>query len=99
MYEACDILLGDHLYEKSDTIQWVSVDQPHKRRRLKNHEKLKEMDPDPTDIFEDSLIDNFYPSRPEELGDVCLYDFISLYTYSGIDSCSKRKFHGLYTES
>ena len=73
MYEVCDILLGDHLYGKSDTVQWVSVDQPHKRRRrLKTHQKLKEMDPDSTDIFEDNLIDNFYPNRPEELEDLCL---------------------------
>jgi len=33
MYEASDILLGDHLSEKSDTVQWVTVDQPHKRKR------------------------------------------------------------------
>jgi len=30
MYEASDILLGDHLLGKSDTVQWVPVDQPHK---------------------------------------------------------------------
>jgi len=96
MYEACDILLGDHLYGKSDTVQWVSVDQPHKRRRrLKNHQKLKEMDPDSTDIFEDNLIDNFYPNRPEELEDLCLYDFVMWYTYSGTDSCGKRMYRKL----
>jgi len=44
MYEESDILLGDHLSEKSDTVQWVTVDQPHKRkRRLINHEKLKQL--------------------------------------------------------
>ena len=38
LYEASDILLGDHLYEKSQTVQWICADQPHKRkRRLRNH--------------------------------------------------------------
>ena len=43
MYEASDILLGDHLTEKSETVQWIPADQPHKRkRRLKGHKKLKD---------------------------------------------------------
>ena len=83
MYEASDILLGDHLSEKSDSVQWVPVDQPHKRkRRLKNHEKLKELadnNPDSTEVFENNLIDNFYPNRPSDLENVCLYDFVKWY--------------------
>ena len=71
MYEEYDILLGDHLSEKSDMVQWVAVDQPHKRkRRLKNHDKLKELadnDPDSTYVFEGNLIDDFYPNRLWEL--------------------------------
>ena len=27
LYEATDILLGDHLYKKSDAVQWISVDK------------------------------------------------------------------------
>ena len=65
MYEASDILLGDHLCEKSQTIKWIDVSQPqHQRRRLLNHSKLVEMqkkNPDSTDIFEDNLIDTHYP--------------------------------------
>ena len=30
MYEASDILLGDHLCEKSETVQWIPADQLHK---------------------------------------------------------------------
>jgi len=64
------------LLEKSDTIQWVAVEQPHKRkRRLKDHGKLKqlaEIDPDSTDVFENNLIDSFYPNRPNELENVCV---------------------------
>jgi len=44
MYEACDLLLGDHFTEKSQTVQWIAADQPHKgKRRLRNHGKLKEL--------------------------------------------------------
>ena len=44
LYEAFDILLGDHLCEKSQTIQWIAADQPHKRKRhLRNHNTLKEL--------------------------------------------------------
>ena len=96
MYEASDILLGDHLLEKSDTVQWVAVDQPHKqKRRLKNHEKLKALadnDPDSTNVFESNLIDNFYPNRPFDLENMCLYDFLKWYTYSGTDSSGNRTY-------
>ena len=99
MYEACDILLGDHLTEKSQTVQWVAADQPHKRkRRLRNHEKLKELcesDPDSVSIFNDNLIDTFYPARPDDLEDVCLYDFVKWYVFSGVDSAGKRKYRKL----
>ena len=44
LYEASDILLDDHLHEKSATVQWIGVDMPHKRKRmLKNHSELKAM--------------------------------------------------------
>ena len=44
LYEASDIPLGDHLCEKSKTVKWVDVSQPHQRkRRLIDHSKLVEM--------------------------------------------------------
>ena len=59
MYEASDILLGDHLCEKSETVQWIPADQPHKwKRRLKNHKKLEELldtEPDSVNIFEGNI--------------------------------------------
>ena len=65
LYEASDLLLGDHLCEKSDTVQFVSTDMPHKRRRrVKKHKELKEMleiDPDSDTLFEQNLLDDFYP--------------------------------------
>ena len=89
MYEASDILLGDHLCEKSQTIKWIDVSQAqHRRRRLLNHSKLVEMrekNPDSTDIFGDNLIDTHYPQRPDDLEDVCLYNFVAEYKKAGVD--------------
>ena len=89
LYEASYLLLGDHLTEKSDTVKWVDVSMPHKRnRRLKDHKKLQELaekDPQNKDIFENNLIDTFYPKRPSELKDVCLYDFVANYELQGVD--------------
>ena len=44
LYETSDLLLGDHLTEKSDTVKWTDVSMPHKRnRRLKDHNVLQEI--------------------------------------------------------
>ena len=43
------------------------------------------------DIFEDNLIDKFYPQRPSELEDVCLYDFVANYELQG----GKRQYRKL----
>ena len=89
LYEASDLLLGDHLCGKSVTIKWVDVSQPHNRkRRLMNHSRLVEMresNPNSTAIFEDNVIDTFYPQRPDDMEDVCLYDFVANYVKCGID--------------
>ena len=99
LYEASDILLGDHLCEKSQTVQWIAADQPHKRkRRLRNHNTLKnllDIDPDSVNIFNSNLIDDFYPARPAELEDVCLYDFVKHYSYNGIDFSGNRSYRKL----
>ena len=54
LYEAADILLGDHLYEKSDAVQWISVDRAEKRKvRIKGYRELQQMaesDPDSNDL-------------------------------------------------
>ena len=99
LYEASDLLLGDHLSEKSDTIKWLDISMPHKRsRRLKDHKQLKEIaehNPDNEDIFEDNLVDNFYPQRPQELEDVCLYDFVANYDWQGKDRQGRRTYKKL----
>ena len=72
---------------------------PHKRnRRLKDHKHLQELakkDPQNKDIFEDNLIDTFYPQRPSELEDVCLYDFVANYELQGVDDHGMRKYRKL----
>ena len=99
LYEASDLLLGDHLTEKSDTVKWVDVSMPHERnRRLKDHKHLQELakqDPHNKDVFEDNLIDTFYPQRPSELEDVCLYDFVANYVLQCVDNHGKRKYRKL----
>ena len=68
LYEAGDLLLGDHLCEKSDAVKWIDVSMPHKRsRRLKDHKELFEMkstDPESEEILKDILYITYYPSRP-----------------------------------
>ena len=96
LYEASDILLGDHLCEKSKTVKWVDVSQPHQRkRRLIDHSKLVEMrerNPDSSDIFEGNLIDTFYPERPDHMENVCLYDFVAEYIKCGVDEHSNTQY-------
>ena len=95
------MLLGDHLSEKSDTVKWPDVSMPHKRsRKLKNHKQLKpiaEHNPDSEYIFEDNLVDNFYPQRPQELEDVCLYDFVANYDRHSRDKQGRRIYKKLST--
>ena len=99
LYEANDLLLGDHLFEKSDAVQWIDVSMPHKRnRRLKDHSELLEMestDPDSENIFKESLYSNYYPDRPEELQDLCLHDFVANFDWYGKDSKGQRKYRKL----
>ena len=75
------MLLGDHLCDKSCTVEWLDVSMPHaRRRRLKNHKQLKELeelDPGSENVFIDNLVGNHYPDRPQNLEGVCLHDFVA----------------------
>ena len=96
LYEASDLLLGDHLTEKSVTVKWIDVSMPHKRnRRLKDYKELQviaKSNPDTEDIYEDSLLDTHYPQRPADLEDVCLYDFVAKYDWQTKDDNGNRKY-------
>ena len=99
LYEASDLLRGDHLYEKSDVVKWIDVSVPHKRnRRLKDNSELLEMestDPDSEEIFKENLYNNYYPDRPDDLEDVCLHDLVANYDWYGKDSKRDRKYSKL----
>ena len=86
LYEASDLLLGDHLREKSTTIKWINVSPSQNgKRRLRNHSKLfeiQEMNLDSTDIFEENLV---YPKRPDDMEEICLYHFVAEYKKCGVD--------------
>ena len=75
------MLLGDHLCDKSCTVEWLDVSMPQaRRRRLKNHKQLKELeelDPGSENVFMDNLVGNHYPDRPQNLEGVCLHDFMA----------------------
>ena len=96
LYEASDLLLGDHLTEKSTTVKWIDVSMPQKRsRRLKDHKLLEQMvehDPDTEDIYEESLLHTHYPQRPDSMEDVCLYDFVANYDWQHRDDDGNRKY-------
>ena len=99
LYEASDLLLGAHLCEKSDTVKWIDISMPHKRNhRLKDHKMLQEIakeNPDTENIFEDNLIDTYYPQRPIILEALCLYDFVANYDWYGKDDSGNRKYKKL----
>ena len=94
--EASDLLLGDLLCEKSVTIKWVDASQPHnKKRRLRDHSKFVEMrerDPNCINIFEANLVDTFYPERPDDMEDVCLYDFVADCAKCAVGQDGKTKY-------
>ena len=74
----CDLLLGDHLTEKSETVKWVDISMPNKRsRRLKDLTRFWKMLRSTTKIVKTSFKVTFwyYPQRPNDLKDVCLYHF------------------------
>ncbi len=99
LYEASDLLLGDHLSEKSVSVKYIDVSMPHKRsRKLKKHstlEKMAETAPESEDIFEDNLFNTFYPNRPSHLSGVCLHDFVAQYDYYGKDKNGNRNYRKL----
>ena len=80
LYEASDLLLSNHIAEKSVTVQFVNARLPSKRSRMlkkmSDLRKLNGIDPDSEDVFVPTLIEDHYPARPDSLNDMCLYDFV-----------------------
>ena len=72
---------------------------PQKRsHRLKRHRDLKQIaehNPDSELIFEDSLVESHYPSRPEKLTDMCLYDFVAWIDWTHRDKQGEKDYRRL----
>lgn len=81
--EAADTLLGISLYgtDSETVIKWLDVRMIRNRKlkEKKEIEELEKINPESTDIFCPSLIDDYYPNRPKELDFVSLYDFAKWY--------------------
>ena len=52
-------------------------------------------EPDSVNIFESNIIDDFYPKRPNDLEDVCLYDFVRWYVLSKTNCDGNRTYRRL----
>ncbi|XP_029157812.1 uncharacterized protein LOC114930228 [Nylanderia fulva] len=93
--EAADTLLGIPLYgtDRNTTIRWLDVNQI-RYRKLKNRKEIEALDPESTDIFYQSLTDDHYPHRPNELENTSLYEFAQWYDISKIKP--KNKFIEYY---
>ncbi|XP_065894145.1 uncharacterized protein [Dysidea avara] len=78
--EACDTLLGIPLFvtDPNTTIRWVDVNMV-RSRRLKEKSIIEGLEGESSDIFFPSWVDSHYPNRPEQLENVCLYNFLAYY--------------------
>uniref|UniRef100_A0A1X7TM30 Uncharacterized protein n=1 Tax=Amphimedon queenslandica TaxID=400682 RepID=A0A1X7TM30_AMPQE len=93
LYEASDLLLGESLYIKSITVQYVNVYLPHKRsRKIKNYSYLSKMDQSSKDIFNPSVIEGFYPTRRNNMEDLSLYEFVANYKFDQIGENGEREY-------
>ena len=65
---------------------------------LKNYtelEELKENNPDSDGVFAPSLVDVHYPSKLNELEDLCLYDFVKYVDWYHRDKDGKKTYRRL----
>ena len=53
-------------------------------------QQIAESNPDTEEIFQDNLLDTFYPERPDSLEDVCLHDFMANCDWQSKDGRVRR---------
>ena len=78
--EVSDTLLGISLYE-TDThtvFRWAVVNMV-RSHKVKSFQEIKDLPEDSEDVFHASWIDTYYPSRPDKLEDINLFDFLAWY--------------------
>ena len=102
LYETCDVLLGEPLCRKSRDVSWVDVDMPNNRtRRVWEVEEVREIaknEPSTEEFYGEGLVTDFYPKRPPQYEEECLYDFVAKYIYNGKDKNGKRCYRKLQKE-
>ena len=80
--EAVYHILSIPLSISSRSTVFINTSKPENRiSMLKSDEILQKLEPNSKDVFVQSLIDT-YSNRPDEMKDVCLADFASLYNVS-----------------
>ena len=93
-HEAADLLLGNHLCEKSVQVKYIDVSPPWKhKRRTKPYKEIQALydkeGPDSKNIFMTGLRDTHYPCRPVGMEEMCLYDFVKWVDWSRKDNKGK----------
>ena len=71
----------------------------HRRNhKLKDNKVLQEIakeNPNHENIFEDNVVDTYYPQRPINLETLCPYDFVANYDWYGKDDSGNSKYKKL----
>ena len=89
--EAVYILLSMPLSHYSRSSVFINTGEKKDRvRRFKSLTQLKELDRDSNDVLMDGLIE-YYTHRPDELENICLAEFASLYDYTKCRSSDATK--------
>ena len=99
--EARNYLLAEKPFKTDAFFQYVDARIPHKRRRmLKTGKQFNDLPDNSTDIFHGNLLGNWYPSRPDNLEDMSLIEFVQTYSRANVQdvkSTSEQKKNRLIT--
>uniref|UniRef100_A0A1X7UJJ7 Uncharacterized protein n=1 Tax=Amphimedon queenslandica TaxID=400682 RepID=A0A1X7UJJ7_AMPQE len=72
---------------------YINMHFPHKRsRKIKNYSYLTEMDRSSKDSSSPSVIEDFYPTWPNDMEDVSLYKFVANYKLDEIGANLEREY-------
>lgn len=82
IYEVCDKLNGFKMCQFSNKVKFLNVFEKKERTRsIKKMSELDKMAPESKNIFHTNTIDDYYPNRPIEIEDCCLFEYESKYDY------------------
>jgi hypothetical protein len=82
IYEVADKLLGIPMHEFSHKVQWICPQPKEKRlKRVRPVKQIKELNENDENIFFNSIIDDYYPNRPDVFDNMSLFELFSWYEY------------------